>query len=298
MKPNYVILDPNNLVETMYQLQMQYALDDDTAAYLRRIIALLPRPSGLYVDEANAMLFEDLQLADKFSFDTEMDALALYTHDPDALIDATIELAMYLRGFATMIGSVDGWVTEFTIGCWRIVRNRIKRQLGIPHDSQPRGVVGLPPQAETDSREAYPFKQLASRYDFASFHQMVVLAARDDVAVYFPSDTHSKVLAVYVYMRRAMHEVSQSLMLKDHQTFNTRLIEAVRRMEVLFKPAELPMPGEGGGLRHHNADDILLPPALDHFMADRDETSQAPDADDPFARFIEDLLAGDEDSGD
>jgi len=49
---------------------------------------------------------------------------------------------------------------------------------------------------------------------------MVVLAGRDDLAVYFPPETHPKVLAAYVYVRRAMQEVAQGLDLSDYQKFN------------------------------------------------------------------------------
>lgn len=295
MMHNLVTLDPANLDETMRQLVEQYALEDEMQAHVRRVIALLPRSSGLYVDEANAMLFEDLQLADKFSFDTENDALALFTHDPSALVDALIELAMYLSGFATMLGSEAGWVVEFTIGCWRPVRNRLKRLLEIPYDNHPRGVVGLPPSESEQYPERYPFRRLVTSYDFASFHQMVVLAARDDIAVYFPPETHSKVLAVYVYMRRTMHEVGQSLGLEDHQIFNSRLLDAIRRMEVLFTPSELPPPGMAAS--RHSRDET--PPDRPNFknLLGQDMASARLSAEDsPFASFIEELFADEDDS--
>ena len=298
MMHNLVMLDPVNLEETRGQFVGQYALDDKMHEHIRRVVALLPRLSGLYIDEANAMLFEDLQLADKFSFDTENDALALYTHDPAALVDALLELVMYLRGFATMLGSESGWVIEFTIGCWRPVRNRIKRQLGISYDHHPRGVVGLPPDQRGGMLNDYPFRRLVSGYDFASFHQMVVLAARDDVSVYFPRETHSKVLAVYVYMRRAMHEVGRTLGLYDHEMFNSRLLDAIQRMEALFNPAELPPPGEATSARleHRSGDDDTGPmlPGFEGVLGEDMAAVCLPD-DNPFTSFIDELFADEDD---
>ena len=234
-----VTLDPADLDDTIQQLETHYEIDEATLVILRRVISLFPRPAQMRVDEANEILYQGLSLIDKFSFSDD-DELILYTRDPETMIDALIEMAMYLFGFATLIGEDEGWVVEFTIGAWKPVKNRIRRQLGLIVQEQPRGVVGLPPD---DTSADYPFRTLVSHYNLGSFYQMVVLAARDDIAVYFPPETHSKVLAAYVYMRRSMQEVAQGVNLKDHKTFNDRLLQAVHRLQNLFDPASLPPPG-------------------------------------------------------
>lgn len=264
----FVTLDPAELDDTIKQLADQYQIGEETLAILRRVIALYPRPARMRVDEANEILYQGLSLIDKFSFSDD-DELILYTREPETLIDALIEMAMYLCGFATMMGGEEDWVVEFTIGAWKPVKNRIRRQLELTVYEQPRGVVGLPPD---DKTAPYPFRTLVTHYDLGSFYQMVVLAARDDIAVYFPPETHSKVLAVYVYMRRSMHEVAQGVGLKDYHLFNARLLQAVHRLQNLFDPASLPPPGSG-----HSA-----------------ETKKPPLKNNPFEEFIEHLFSDEE----
>jgi len=269
------ILDPADLDGTIKQLAEQYGIDAETLETARRVIAFFPRPAQMRVDEANEILYQGLSLIDKFSFSDD-DELILFTREPETIIDALIEMAMYLFGFATMIGAEEDWVVEFTIGAWKPVKNRIRRQLGLIVQEQPRGVVGLPPEDNAADPALYPFRTLVSHYDLGSFYQMVILAARDDIAVYFPPETHSKVLAVYVYMRRSMHEVAQGVGLKDHQTFNTRLLQSVHRLQNLFDPASLPPPGS----------------------AHLSENDSHPQLNNPFEEFIEQLFSDEEEADD
>jgi hypothetical protein len=301
MRHNVVILDPRDLDGSMHRLAGAYDLSPDMLSLLRRIVALFPRTVQLSVDEAGAILYEDLSLADKFTFDIESDSLLLYNTDPDTFIDALIEMALYLMGFSTMMGSADEWVTEFAIGAWKPVRNRIKRELDIPVHTQPRAVVGMPPPIEqAPVNDPYPFRTLVSTYDLASFYQMVILAARDDVAVYFPPETHHKVLAVYVYMRRAMQEVAKNIDITDHEAFNARLVTAVQRLQRLFDPSNLPPPSPIRGTSHQFADESSeYPKQLDLFADNTPKDSEhnvspSPPAYDPFEAFIEELFGDDD----
>jgi hypothetical protein len=261
-----ILLDPSDLDTTIEQLEKSYRLSESTLMILRRVMAILPCSARLYLDEANAELVQDLPLIDKFTFDLESDDLILYSLDPDTIIDALIEMAMYLTGFATMIGNEEIWVTEFTAGAWKPVKKQIKRHLDIPVREQPRAVVGLP--ADKDGGEPYPFQAMVASYNADSFHQMITLAARDDVAVYFPPETHSKVLATYVYARRAMQEVAQGLGIDSHQEFNERLLQAIQRIHSLFSPETLPVSSPS-----------YRPPTSN---------------DDPFEAFINELFADDD----
>lgn len=288
MRRNRVILDPADPAGSVERLGVLYDLPHTTLEILGRIITLYPRPVVLSVDESYSDLYSSLPLADKFTFDLENDELVLLSHDTETFIDATVEMAMYLAGFATLMGSSDDWVVEFAIGTWKPVKRRIKRQLSIPTDSQPRGVIGLPPPPGSIPAEGdvYPFRTLVTHFDQGSFYQMIVLAARDNISVYFPPETHEKVLTTYVYMRRAMHEVGQGLALHDYQEFNTRLLAAVQQIQRLFDPANLPAPR----WTHQPDSDAealgLFPPA---------RPSQ-----NPFEAFIEQLFPDDDelDSGD
>jgi hypothetical protein len=266
-----ILLDPHNPDSTIEQLEHVYKLPADVLALLRRVLAILPSSARMYMDEANAVLVKNLALIDKFTFDLEADELIIYSLDAETLIDALIEMAMYLSGFATMIGTEEIWVTEFAAGAWKPVRKQIKRNLDLPVDEHPRAVVGLPSSQEKEQEQGFSFREIVTHYDVDSFHQMITLAARDDVAVYFPPDTHSKVLATYVYARRAMQDVAKGLGIGDHQEFNGRLIEAVQRIQSLFNPQDLP--------------------------SSVYNIAKAAQKEDPFEAFIEELFADDDNAG-
>ena len=281
-KDRHVILDPHDLTDTARHLAVAYELDDETLETLLRIVALYPRAVPMYVDEAAALLYEDLPLADKFTFDIETDALILFARDPKTLVDATIEMAMYLVGFTTKMGHSEPWITEFTAGAWKPVRKRIKRELGLPVVERPQGVVGLPPtggHAPTD--DPYPFRTLVANYDQVSFRQMIVLAARDELAVYFPPETHPKVRAVYLHARRAIQDVARGVGLRDYRVFNGRLLEALRRLEGIFAPSELGLPD---WLTR------IMPRSPNPILAESSDADDPMRPYDPFADFLEELL--------
>jgi hypothetical protein len=278
-------LDPQDTEQALTQLVQVYDLTSDDLTHLRRVIGLYRGPVQMVLDDTRTVTQRAAPLADKFTFDIETDELILFSRDKETLVDALIEMAMYLAGFSTLMGSEETWIIEFTIGAWKPVKKRIKRGLGLPVHDQPRGIVGVSPSDENRPASAndYPFHKLVSQYNQASFYQMVMLAARDDIAVYFPPESHPKVLAVYVYMRRAMHEVAAGIDLGDHQTFNARLMQEIQRAEKLFNPACLPLPDWLNGL------------AAPRSSSGSDETPPKPCAEDnPFEAFIEQLFMDDD----
>jgi hypothetical protein len=277
MRYSQVMLDPHDLDGSVARLSSACEFAAEDLAALRRIIALLPCATPVVVDESYAARLAEMPLVDKFTFDMEHDELILFDSDAQTVIDGLIEMVMYLTGFSTLMGNPEPWVVEFAIGAWKPVKKRVKRQLDLPVDDQPRGVVGAQPLPDKAlATDPYPFRTMVSHYDMVSFHQMVMLAGRDDVAVYFPPETHPKVLAVYVYARRAMQEVGQGLGLVDYREFNERLRDQIRRFEQLFDPDRLEPPQWLG-----------RPPVA------RKADSNEPQ-DDPFARFIEQLFSDDD----
>lgn len=277
-------LDPNNLPSISRQLATVFNLSIDESATVLRIVELYPRPTYMYLDATQAELYYSNPLADKFTFNVETDDLILFSSDLDTLIDATIEMAMYLSGFTTKIGNEDLWVIEFTIGAWKPVKRNIKQQLGIAVTDHPTGVVGLRPDpSEATEGDPYPFRTLVSYFDQLSFQQMIMLAARDDVKVYFPAGTHPKVRAVYMHAQRAIEEVGQFITLQDHQIFNLKLNNAIHRIEQLFDP------------------DRLEPPNWVSRLVNNEPTTQLPQETepyDPFEVFIEQLFSDEEDNND
>lgn len=294
MRLNNLVLDPAEIDESVRQLTEAFDLLPEDMTVLRQVVALFPHDVSMYVDDLNAPAFENSPLIDRFTFDMETDELILLSRDRDTLIDALIEMAMYVTGFTTMMGNDEIWVIEFTIGSWKPVKKTIKRQIGIPVQDRPRGVVGLPPPPDkAPADDSYPFRTLVSQYNLASFYQMVVLAARDDIAVYFPPETHSKVLAVYVYMRRAMQEVARGIVLSDYQTFNARLIQEIQRLQQLFDPASLTLPDwlyQQGGQQNTGESVDRLGMFPDNTLPDsRRQTKH-----DPFEAFVEQLFSDEE----
>jgi hypothetical protein len=293
MRYGAVTLDPNHVEESVQQLIQFYELTAEDLPPLRQIVAMYSQPVQMYFDETNALLQHDMVLADKFTFDIETDTLILFSREKDTLIDALIEMAMYLAGFSTMMGTEEAWVIEFTIGAWKPVKKQIKRQIGLDVTDQPRGIVGLPPPPEeADSGDVYPFQTLVSRLDRASFQQMVVLAARDDIAVYFPPGTHPNVLEVYTAIRRAIQHVSKDIGLTEHQMFNKRLVEEIQNVQNRFKPSELPFPNWLSDLASRKRSR----PALDDLglFPPHDVPPSPPKRYDPFEAFIDELFPDDD----
>ncbi len=243
MKQNRVYLDPEDIDESLRQLRRIYDLDAETLEMLRRVMELYPRPVLLYVDEANAPLYSQIPLMDKFTFNLQTDELVLFSRDPMTFIDALVEMAMYAAGFATLMGVDEQWKVEFVIGAWKPVKNRIKRRLGIPVNDEPQWVVGLPPPPdEAPPEDPYPFRTLVSQLDLASFTQMVRLGARDDVEVNFPSGTDPRVIQVYIRVKTAMYQVAEGLTLDDWREFNRRLLQMIQELEEEYQPHNLPVP--------------------------------------------------------
>jgi hypothetical protein len=294
------MLDPNQVEESVQHLIQFYELTAEDVPALRQIVALYPQPVQMFFDETNAL--QDMVLADKFTFDMDTDTLILFSRDKNTVIDALIEMAMYLIGFSTMLGAEETWAVELTIGAWKPIKKRVKRAIGLEASDHPRGVVGLPPPPEEESSDdSYPFKTLVSRFDRASFHQMVVLAARDDIAVYFPPDTHPDVMEVYFSTRRAIQTIAKDLTLADHQLFNKRLVDEVQKLQQQFNPDELPFPKWLSDLanddsRPHSPADELGPfPKNDTPPpSPSSPPPQPPKRHNPFEAFLDELFSDDD----
>ena len=88
MRPQRVYLDPDDLDGALLQLAAAYALDDETLDMVRRILALLPRPIVLYVDETSSLYYSDTPLIDRFTFNMQTDELVLFSQDMMTMVDA------------------------------------------------------------------------------------------------------------------------------------------------------------------------------------------------------------------
>ena len=328
MKENRILLDPKNPDAAIMQMARSYELDADTLEFVRRILGTFSRKALLYVDESSTVFYGQMPLVDRFTFNMQSDELILFSSDPLTFVDAMIEMTMFLAGFTTMIGVDEGWKVEFAIGAWKPVKNRLKRELGIPVIDEPLWVVGLPPDSEDGPAEdVNPFRTLVSQLDIASFTQMVRLAARDDVEVNFPTGADPRVIQVYIRIKTALNQVADGISIADWREFNHRLLLTVQDMEEEYQPHNLPLPawwerGEhpgspesGRATEQPAADDLqfrvldpeelsdvlrdgvadLAETMLDSLLGSEEEKAVEPTSEwDPFESYIDELFNDDD----
>src|SRR5262245_20816945 len=81
------------------------AVDARGTDYEEAILAALSlRDQSFVLNMDRVGLVQVSPLEDPFTFDMETDELILYTDNPATLVDAIIEMAMFLSGFNTLIG--------------------------------------------------------------------------------------------------------------------------------------------------------------------------------------------------
>jgi hypothetical protein len=202
---------------------------------IRTMLALHDRDFTLRLDFVSRPHLTPLD--DAFTFDTLYDELVLYSNEAAVLVDALLEMAMYMRGFNTTLGSFDEWKTQFTIGSWRYVRRNIKAKLGF----------------DTPAIWQFPLElDAVDRYNVQAFEAMIFFAGRPDGDVSFPTGANAQVVQAYERLRRIMQTMAFDLTLDDHETFNNRLAHVLPWVEQSIMPGE-PSPfddlfGPGGGL--------------------------------------------------
>jgi len=274
---------------------------------VRRVVENYPKPVILYVDEANAPLVVHSPLDDLFTFNTQTDELVLFSADPHTFINALIEMWMYVVGFDTRMSADHYWEVEFAIGAWRVVRDNIKRRLGIPTESDMVAIVGLPPDPdETTPEDPYPFQTMVSSLNDVSFVQLIRLAGHNHVRVHFPPKTDPKVLEAYFNIKRVMRMVGKNLDIGDTQDFNRKLDLKIRYLRRRYQPENLPTL-EGWGAEDESASGdakqspeepgqsglLLGPPKDEPPFGSLPPQAQTPDeqlAEGPFGAFIETLF--------
>jgi hypothetical protein len=217
---NTFLIDPKSR-ETIAEFLSAVSLPDHSD--LQQVIALHDRPFTMLLQPDTPI---DLwPLVDAFTFDLEQDRLMVYKSDPEVLIDAIIEMAMFLRGFNTAIGTDGPWRVDLAIGAWRVVRQNIKRALTIP-DAVPQFAVELPVHTVT-------------QLDQVTFAGMVFLAGQVHTQVRFPPEAARVIVETYHRLRRIILTVGLGLGLDDVRTFNQRLVRALLHVETVL----LPKPG-------------------------------------------------------
>jgi hypothetical protein len=190
---------------------------------IRTALSIHERPFILllYSDQIDPSRLSPLH--DAFTFNIETDELILYSDDPLLLIDAIIEMAMFQRGFNTIMGTEDEWKVQVAIGAWRHVRESIKTQLQV-----------APPLEKAWS--ASLDLETVEHYNLISFGTAVFLASRPDVDVAFPEGTSSTVITIYHRLTRIIETIAFDIGISDHVAFNRRLGRALQWIEETILP--------------------------------------------------------------
>jgi hypothetical protein len=203
------------------------AFDARGTAYedaIRTALSIHSRPFTLSVDDRADMLSIS-PLDDAFAFNMETDELVLFADNPASLVDALLEMAMFLQGFNTLIGVQDEWKVQVAIGAWRRVRENLKAQYRL-----------MPPLGKLWSASLE--LETVKHYNMLVFAAMVFLAGRPELDVTFPEGADARVVTAYRRLARIIETVALGISLNDHLAFNRRLSRAVLWIEESIMPKD------------------------------------------------------------
>jgi hypothetical protein len=175
-------------------------------------------------------------LDDPFTFNTETGELALFAEEPHVLLDAILEMAMFLRGFDTLLEDGEEWEVQVAIGAWRHVRENLLEQFAL--DTEVHWRVTIDPSS-------------IERFTISTFSTAVYLAARPNLDVDFPPGCDAQVIEAYRRISRMLQAVALDIELGDYQKFNRRLRRTVAWIGETLRPSAEPSPfdelfGPGG----------------------------------------------------
>jgi hypothetical protein len=214
---------------------------------VRMALSLQNQAFILYVDYLNRVDLSPLD--DAFSFNVETGELVLFSDKPDTLIEALLEMAMFLRGFDTLLGSGQEWQIQIAIGAWRQVRKALEANLDLSIETGWRIVV------EPDS---------VRRFDINAFNVVAYMASRTNVEVVFPPGASALVIQTYRRLTTIVEAIAFDISLTDKDLFNRRLKRALRWIEESMLPSPEPSP----------FDDLFGPDGFDaHFFEDDDSST-------------------------
>ncbi len=190
-------------------------------AEIRTALSLHDRPFLLYVDHVNRPTPSPLQ--DAFTFNMNTDELVVFSDEPAILIDAILEMAMFVHGFNTLMGVDDEWKVQVAIGAWRRVRETLKSQLGLA--TTPLKLWGADLELEN-----------VEHYNMMSFGAAVFMAGRPDVDWNFPPGTSSLLIDAYRRLTHIIEAIALNVDLDDQLVFNRRLNRALTLIEETIMP--------------------------------------------------------------
>jgi hypothetical protein len=216
---------------------------------VRTALSLQNQAFILYVDYLNRIDLSPLD--DAFTFNVETGELVLFSDKPDTLVEALLEMAMFLRGFETLLGSGQEWQIQIAIGAWRQVRKALEANLDLSVETGWRIV------AEPES---------VQRFDMNSFNVIAYMASRANVEVIFPPGASALVIQTYRRLTTIVEAIAFGINLSDNDLFNQRLKRALRWIEASMLPDPEPSPfddlfgPDGFDARFFEDDDVFSHP--------------------------------------
>ncbi|MCC7207885.1 MAG: hypothetical protein IT323_11295 [Anaerolineae bacterium] len=217
-------------------------------AAIREALGLHERSFVLYIDHLNRPDVSPLD--DPFTFNIETGELALFAEEPHVLLDAILEMAMFVRGFDTLLEDGDEWEIQIAIGAWRHVRQNLLEQFALETEVHWR--VAIDPSS-------------VERYTMGTFSTAIYLAARPNLDVDFPPGCDAQVIEAYQRVSRMLQAVALDIELGDQAKFNRRLRRTVAWIDQSLRPADEPSP----------FDDLFGPDGFDDAFFDDEPDSNS-----------------------
>lgn len=227
-----LLIDAFNVRDTEYERPIRQALNLHDRSFI------------IFVDHLNHPN-EISPIEDPFTFNLETGELVVFTEDPEVLLDAILEMAMFLRGFNTLLGEGKDWHVQLAIGAWKRVRQTLEEELLDIHQ-------GVEWQVTLN-------EETVQCFDPTTFTSIVYLASAPNVSIDFPAGTSAQLIIAYQRLRRIMEGIAFEIGLNDYRTFNRRLDRAIKWVEQDIAP----------GLDFSPFDDLLTPEGWNpEFFAD------------------------------
>ena len=196
--------------------------DGQFEAAIRQAAALQPLPYAVYIDYLNQPP-ELSPMFDPFTFDMDTDELIVFSDEPSIMLNALLEMALYMSGFSTLMGVDEEWKVQVAIGAWRRVREALKQQLQMPYTIGRMWLVQLNPDG-------------VAHFDPETFSLVVTLAGCPDVEIEFPDEAAPDLVSAYRQLSRIFDVIGTAISLQDRAVFNRRVLHAVNLIDEHLAP--------------------------------------------------------------
>ncbi len=221
MDKNNIYIDRDDPISLHALLDAFDAWGTEHEEPIRTALSIHNRAFMLHVEPVSEQALSPLE--DAFTFNMDTDELTIFSDNPATLVDALLEMAMFMRGFNTLLGVEDEWKIQVAIGAWRHVRQNLKLKYHLIPAVEKLWSATLDEETVQD-------------FDPLSFAAMVFLAGRSDLDVVFPEGANVQVITAYRRLARIIETVAYDIDIDDFVKFNRRLSRAIQWIEETILP--------------------------------------------------------------